>query len=205
MSFGIHNVIHQIQFVHQIISHFSDIHDGAQRIEQCTENADIIFHDVCDSSISIRDNSTTAIQKTIRSDGVCFVNRPMTPEEEMHIRGKRFNREIMHIDREAYLQIGLTNNDPENVRKSVNKRKASGSRLELINCIKEKRIGIFSEEFHLCISLCSEHVCSISICINGTQYYYKYPEVSIFKPLWLVIEPYDMESIELSNGQIKTF
>lgn len=136
----------------------------------------------------------------MRSGGVCFINRPLNLEKEIHIRGKLFHREIMHLDGEAFLQIGLTNNNPEDIRKSVNKKRASGSRFELINCIQENGIGNFSEEFHLCISLCSEHACSISICINGTQDYYKFPKVSISKPVWLVIEPYDMESIKLSNG-----
>lgn len=124
----------------------------------------------------------------------------MNLEEEIHIRGKQFHREIIHLHGEAFLQIGLTNNNPEEIRKSINKKRASGSRFKLINCIQENGIGILSEEFHLCISLCSEHACLISISINGTQDYYKFPKVSISKPLWLVIEPYDMESIKLSNG-----
>lgn len=59
------------------------------------------------------------------------------------------------------------NNNFENVCKLVNKKRVSGSRFELINCIKENKIGFFFEEFYFCILLCSEYVCLILICING--------------------------------------
>lgn len=158
----------------------------------------IKFHDVCDSSIFIWENNSSASQRLLHAGGVCFMNRPLNLGEEVHIRGSPH-----HLSIENQISIGLTNQDPKTIIGTENKKKASKCELRFFNyctCTETKHAykKHCSKEFHIYISLCQN--ATLSICFNGTrQEYHSYNDVSTVHPLWLVIEPDRTETICISN------
>lgn len=176
-------------------------HGDTQRTDRSNRREETTFHDVCDSSIRISDDCTTATQKELYIGGVCFMNRPMEFEEEVHIRGKYTSLNLKNHTERINLKIGLTNRDPEKIRSSMDKKDDSRSDLKTVNCIPEENNGI-SEKFHLLISLCrkTSFVCTLAICLNENQQdELVYKNVSIHDPLWLAIDLDGIESIMISR------
>lgn len=157
----------------------------------------IRFHEVCDSNIKLYGNFTRATQSRLNEDGMCFMNRPMQLEEKVHIYGLTSSC-VKPTFRETCtkLKIGLTNTDPEEVRDLVQQKQYYVRGLKEVNCTSEKdrKVGFF----HICIFLSPN--ATLSLCVNGTQNYsYKNQEISAFCPVWLVIQPYGIRSIGISN------
>lgn len=183
------------------ISFLLEHHGDTQRTDRSNRREETTFHDVCDSGIRISDDCTTATQKELYIGGVCFMNRPMEFEEEVHIRGKYTSLNIKNHTERINLKIGLTNRDPEKIRSSMDKKDDSRSDLKTVNCIPEENNGI-SEKFHLLISLCrkTSFVCTLAICLNENQQdELVYTNVSIHDPLWLAIDLDGIESIMISR------
>lgn len=154
------------------------------------------FHDVCDSDIVIMDDETTATQGKLYRSGVCFMNRPLTLKDEIHVHGRP--TDLMRHKAHAYVRIGLTNKDPDDIRSSESKMEACGSTLKKVEIFPEDNTEISFEEFHLRILL--RRNATLSIKLNGTRHFYhSYPEVSTAHPMWLVLQPYGIKSIRISN------
>lgn len=176
-------------------------HGDTQRTDRRNRREETTFHDVCDSSIRISDDCKTATQKQLYTGGVCFMNRPMEFEEEVHIRGKYTSLKLKNLKERINLKIGLTNINPKNIRSSMDKKNDSRSTFQPVNCIPEENNGI-SENFHLRISLSrkTSFLCTLAICLNENQQdELLYSKVSIHNPLWLAIDLDGIESIMISR------
>lgn len=97
------------------------------------------------------DDGTTATQAKLYRSGVCFMNRPLTLKDEVHIHGKP--TDFMRHKDHAEVRIGLTNEDPDKIRSSTSKMEACGSTLSKVDEDPEHYVEISFSEFHLCISL----------------------------------------------------
>lgn len=126
------------------------------------------------------------------------MSRPMKREEKIHIRGMPH-----HLGNENYIKIGLTNRNPEKYRELKNKKEASDCTLKTVNyCTcpqsEKKILNHCMKKFHICISLCQN--ATLLMCFNDTeQEFYRYSNVSPSFPLWLVIEPDEIETMWISN------
>lgn len=141
-------------------------------------------------------DGTTATQGKLYRSGVCFMNRPLTLKDEVHVHG--FCKPTDLIRHKNHARIGLTNKDPDEIRRSESKMEACGSTLEKVEIFQEDNTEISFEEFHL--SICLRRNATLSIKLNGTrQVHHRYPQVSTAHPLWLVIQPYGIKSIKISN------
>lgn len=160
---------------------------------------DVRFHDVCDSSISFTNNYSTASQPESYTGGVCFMNRPMK-FGEVHIRGKHTSIYLKNHKEEINLEIGLTEIDPDQIRSSVNKRYASMSNLELVNCIPEENEGLL-ENFHLRLFLRNKNAsqCRLEMRLNNDQPKDILSDVPINGSLWLAIDLHGINSITISH------
>lgn len=158
----------------------------------------IRFHEVCDQDIILYDNFTRAKQSMQYEDRICFMNRPMKLDEKVHIYGLTSSYSNTTLgETGAKIKIGLTNTDPEKFRETVYQMKDYVRGLQGIDCFSEdgREVGFF----HICIFLCPD--ATLSICVNETQkYFYKYQEISPFYPIWLVIEPYGISPIRISDN-----
>lgn len=144
------------------------------------------------------DDETTATQAKLYRSGVCFMNRPLTLKDEIQIHGKP--TDFMRHKDHAEVKIGLTNKDPNKIRSSTSKIEACGSILSKVDEDPEHYVEISFNEFHLCISLRRDRNATLSLKLNGTrQFYHSYPNVSTADPMWLVIQPYGIKSIKISN------
>lgn len=157
----------------------------------------IRFHEVCDQGIILYDNFTRAKRSRHNEDGICFMNRPMKLDEKVHIYGltsSYCNAPFKGI--RAKIRIGLTNTDPEQYRKPVYEMKDCSRELKEFVCFsKDDKAGDF---FHISICLCPD--ATLSICINEAQnYFYKYEGISPLYPIWLVIEPFEISPIRISE------
>lgn len=169
----------------------SELHGNTQ-----TTKNEILFHQVHDSVISIRNNGALATHREQSDSGVCFTNRPLKVEEEVHMRGIHFCYGAEH---HIFTKLGLTNIDPYTIRE-VDKKAAIGSALTPVQCCDYVNKGHthWLEDFHLCISLLP-NAC-LAICLNDAeQKIYDCQIGSTYFPLWLVIELDDKASIWISN------
>lgn len=175
-----------------------EYHGNTQKTERSNQNDGVKFHDVCDSDIVIMGDGTTATQGKLYRSGVCFMNRPLTLKDEVHVHGFCKPTDLIRHKNHAYTRIGLTNKDPDEIRRSESKMEACGSTLEKVEIFQEDNTEISFEEFHL--SICLRRNATLSIKLNGTrQVHHRYPQVSTAHPLWLVIQPYGIKSIKISN------
>lgn len=175
-----------------------EYHGNTQKTERSNQNDGVKFHDVCDSDIVIMGDGTTATQGKLYRSGVCFMNRPLTLKDEVHVHGFCKPTDLIRHKNHAYARIGLTNKDPDEIRRSESKMEACGSTLEKVEIFQEDNTEISFEEFHL--SICLRRNATLSIELNGTrQFHHRYPQVSTAHPLWLVIQPYGIKSIKISN------
>lgn len=160
--------------------------------------SDIRFHDVCDSSVLVWNECTSASHIKVYGGGVCFMNRPMKREEKIHIRGMPH-----YLGIKNYIKIGLTNRNPDIIRESKNKKEASECRLKTVNyctCSQSENAiqNYCLKKFHICISLCQN--ATLLMCFNDNkQEFHSFSDVSQIFPLWLVIEPDEIETIWISN------
>lgn len=154
------------------------------------------FHEVCDPEIMMHDNNTTAIQSKPYGGGMFFMNRPMKVQEKIHIYGFSYSNASFRESRPT-IKIGLTNTDPEEIREAVHQKKYYVRGLKEIKCFSDG--DQTTDFFHIYICLC--HNATVSICVNGLQeYFYKNEEISSFNSIWLVIEPYGIDSIKILNN-----
>lgn len=144
------------------------------------------------------DDGTTATQGKLYRSGVCFMNRPLTLKDEVHVHGFCKPTDLIRHKNHSYTRIGLTNKDPDEICNSESKMEACGSTLEKVEIFQEENTEISFEEFHLSIYL--RRNATLSIKLNGTrQFHHRYPQVSTAHPLWLAIQPYGIKSIKISN------
>lgn len=168
---------------------FSEYHSN-------TPNTDVKFHDVCDSDIEIKDDGTLAFKIQYDQNGVCFMNRPMTCEDEVYLHGSQSLSDLIYIRNQEYIGIGLTNKNPDKFRSSENKMEIFESTLLQVPVFQE---GLFSSrKFALRIALRRKAV--LSMILNGNnRFHLSYPEVSTKSEIWLVIQPNEINSIKISN------
>lgn len=161
-----------------------------------TPNTDVKFHDVCDSDIEIKDDGTLAFKIQYDQNGVCFMNRPMTCEDEVYLHGSQSLSDLIYIRNQEYIGIGLTNKNPDKFRSSENKMEIFESTLLQVPVFQE---GLFSSrKFALRIALRRGAV--LSMILNGNnRFHLSYPEVSTKSDIWLVIQPNEINSIKISN------
>lgn len=95
------------------------------------------------------DDETTATQGKLYRSGVCFMNRPLTLKDEIHVHGRP--TDLMRHKDHAYVRRGLTNKDPDDIRSSESKMEACGSTLKKVEIFQEDNTEISFEEFHLSI------------------------------------------------------
>lgn len=172
------------------------------KLERTFRRTDVRFHDVCDSSISITKNYSTATQSELVTGGVCFMNRPMKFGEEVHIRGKYASLNLKGFKEHISLKIGLTEIDPDQIRSSINKKEASRSTFYSVNCVPEEDEGP-SESFHLRLSLRDRNAsrCRLETRLNEDQpEYFPDLKVPINGSLWLAIDLYRIKSIMISDN-----
>lgn len=178
------------------------LNEDTEKLERFFRRTDVRFHDVCDSSISITNDSTTATQAKTYTGGVCFMNRPMNFGEEVHIRGKHTSLHLKDFKEEINLEIGLTEIDPDHICSSMNKKEASMSTFKSVNCIPEED-EVPSESFHLRLSLHerNESMCRLEMRLNEDQSVrFLYSKVPINGSLWLAIDLYGIKSITISQN-----
>lgn len=168
---------------------FSEYHSN-------TPNTDVKFHDVCDSDIEIKDDGTLAFKIQFDQNGVCFMNRPMTYEDEVYLHGSQSLSDLIYIRNQECIGIGLTNKNPEHLRSSENKMEVFESPLQQVQVFQE---GLFSSrKFALRIAL--RRNARLSMILNGNnRFHLSYPEVSTKSDIWLVIQPNAINSIKISN------
>lgn len=165
-----------------------------QVTERIHQNTDVKFHALCDTDIEIMDDGTTATKKDIYRSGVCFMNRPMTYEDRVHLHGS--SSDLINRRYQAYVRIGLTNKDPDNLHSFRSKMETCGSTLQRVEIFEE---GLpFSEVFDLRIAL--RRNATLSIKLNGNrQPHCVNPDVSDSHPMWLVIQPNGIKSIKIKH------
>lgn len=151
------------------------------------------FHFKHDPGIIIGDNSTLATNRWGIEKRICFMNQPMKQEEEVHIRG------CFQNERQSCMHIGLTNVDPATIPDEDDKKKAIRSKLQPYNICNYEGHGLYSEPFHLCISL-SENATLFISTIGIKPVYLSFPKVSPNDPLWLVIELFEKGVIWISRS-----
>lgn len=161
-----------------------------------TTKKEILFHQIHDSVISVRNNGALATHRESSNSGVCFTNRPLKVEEEIHMRGIHYCYGEEH---RIFTKLGLTDIDPYRIRE-VDKKAAIGSALTPVQCCDypKKRHEHWLEDFHLCISLLPNACLAISL-NDAEQRIYDCQIDSTYFPLWLVIELDDKASIWISN------
>lgn len=171
-----------------------EFHAAVQTTQKSIQYTDVIFHDVCDEGIKILENGTRATQDILYRGYVCFMNRPLKPGDEVHLRGKHIKDNLKN-KKHAYIRIGLTNNAP--IRNSIN----SGITFRDVNCVQESCPGKCLEWFHLRIKLHDSVECALMTNLNDTeQNIYIYPAVAAkFGPFWLAINLYGIKSIKISH------
>lgn len=153
----------------------------------------IRFHEVCDPEIMMHDNYKIAKQRNPGGDGMCFMNRPMKLEEKIHIHGYSYSNASVREGRPK-IKIGLTNTDPEEIREAEQQKKYYVRGLEEIKCFSDDDQTIDFFDMYIC--LCPN--VTLSICVNGFQeYFHKNQDISSFKSIWLVIEPYGIDLIKI--------
>lgn len=130
------------------------------------------------------------------------MNRPMKFGEEVHIRGKHAPLYLKGFKEHIYLKIGLTEIDPDQIRSSMNKKEASRSTFETVNCVPEEDEGPL-DSFHLRLSLRDRNAsrCRLETRLNEDEPEY-FPEfkVPINGSLWLAIDLYRIISIIISDN-----
>lgn len=181
---------------------FSENRGDKERTDRNIRRAITTFHDVCDSSIMISDDRTSATQTEMYTGGVCFMNRPMQFGEEVHIRGEHTSLNLKDFKDKINLKIGLTEIDPDGIRSSINKRDASRSTFKLVNCVPEENEET-SGNFHLRITLCQKKSCpcALAICLNENQHVeFQYSKKPNFGRLWLAVDLYGIKSIMISDN-----
>lgn len=183
----------------------SESHHDKRSKTASGEIGNIGFHAVCDPCIHIWENSTKATQKyeNLNENVVCFMNRPMEFEEEVHLYGSTHyipDKSLRKIP--AHLKLGLTNIDPNEIHGAKYLKELLQVHSEIDCFLDIDRFGI--DCTHLCISLYidDDGDCTLFTRVNGKRdYSHKYPEISPDSPIWLVIEPYKLNEIEISNKE----
>lgn len=130
------------------------------------------------------------------------MNRPMEFGEEVHIRGKHTSLNLKDFKEKINLEIGLTEIDPDQIRSSMNKKDASMSKFNRVNCIPEENEGS-SENFHLRLFLRYKNAshCRLEIrLIEDQPVQFLYSNVPISGSLWLAIDLYGIKSINISHN-----
>lgn len=171
-------------FIYFFLSETQDKTQNTNKDIEFENMENITFHFKHDSGIIIGDNSTLATNRWGIEKRICFMNRPMKPEEEVHIRGGLENEHW------SCIHIGLTNVDPASIPNEDDKKKAIRSKLQPYNICNYEGHGLCFEPFHLCISLCKN--ATLLIHTIGTKHeYLSFPKVSPNDPVWLVIELFE--------------
>lgn len=153
----------------------------------------IRFHRICDPEIMMSDDNRAAVQTKPYGGGMFFTNRPLKLEEKIHIRGFSYSQTSLRESRPT-IKIGLTNTDPEEIREAVQQKKYYVRGLKEIKCFLDD--DQTTDFFNIDICLCPN--ATLSVIINGLQeYFYKNQEISSFNSIWLVIEPYGIDSIKI--------
>lgn len=172
----------------------TELNGRSQGRESSSQYEKIRFHPVCSPGINIFENDTQAASKQMFRSDLCFMNYPMKIGKKVYLCGNHDIKTLMNYINFAYLRIGLTNINPYD----LTTREANEIELAKVNCIQEQN-GRIHFKFELGISLCSFVRCTLRIQTNR-EYEYTYQKASINHPLWLVIEPYGIKSIELKNN-----
>lgn len=151
----------------------------------------IRFHEVCDPEIMMSDGNRTAVQTKPYGGGMLFMNRPLKLGEKIHIRGFSYSKTSLRESRPT-IKIGLTNTDPEEIREAVQQKKYYVRGLKEIKCFSD--YDQTTDFFNIYICLCP----NATLSVNGLQEYFnENQEISYFKSIWLVIEPYGIDSIKI--------
>lgn len=168
------------------------------------EIGDIGFHAVCDPCIQIWENSTKATQKyeNLNENAVCFMNRPMKFEEEVHLYGTpHYTPDKSFKEIPVHLKLGLTNINPVEIREAKYLKEFLQVHSE-INCFLD--VDSFGFDCtHLCISLNidDDGTCTLFTRVNKNRNYsYKYLNILPDSPIWLVIEPFKINTIRISSN-----
>lgn len=184
-----HCVVHLYLII--LLSEIQDEARNTNRDIEFENMENMGFHFKHDPGIIIGDNSTLATNRWGIEKRICFMNRPMKPEEEVHIRGGLENEHW------SCIHIGLTNVDPATIHNEDDKKKAIRSKLQPYNICNYEGHGLCFEPFHLCISLCEN--AKLLIHTIGTKHkYLSFPKVSPNDPVWLVIELFERGVIWIS-------
>lgn len=95
------------------------------------------------------DDGTTATQGKLYRSGVCFMNRPLTLKDEVHVHGFCKPTDLIRHKNHSYTRIGLTNKDPDEICNSESKMEACGSTLEKVEIFRKKILRFLSKSFIL--------------------------------------------------------
>lgn len=170
-----------------------EFHAVIQNILRSIAYTEVKFHNVYDNGIIISENGTRATQVHLYRRYVCFMNRPLMPGDEVHLRGEHIEENLMLHREHAYIKIGLTNRAP--FRNSIE----GGIAFQMVNCVQELCPGRFLEWFHLHIKVQASNECALKTNLNDTERcIYTFQNVSALRPFWLAINPYGIKSIDIS-------
>lgn len=171
-------------FIFILLSELQDEAQSTNKDIELENMENMGFHFKHDRGIIIGDYSTLATNRWGIEKRICFMNRPMKQEEEVHIRGGLENEHW------SCIHIGLTNVDPATIPNEEDKKKAIRCKLQPYNICNYEGHGLCFEPFHLCISLCKNATLLIHT-IGTKREYLSFPKVSPNDPVWLVIELFE--------------
>lgn len=187
-------IFKQEQKTWENLLHHEEFHAVIQNILRSIPYTEVKFHDVYDEGINISENGTRATQVYLYRRYVCFMNRPLRPGDEVHLRGEHIEENLKLHREHAYIKIGLTNWAP--FRNSME----GGIAFQVVNCVQELCPGRFFDWFHLHIKVQASNECALKTNLNGTERcIYTFQDVSALRPFWLAINPYGIKSIDISS------